>query len=48
MDTLVAKTLAPTWLRHQVCARSLVADVCERRARLTGPMRELVRALEVR
>jgi transcriptional regulator with XRE-family HTH domain len=47
VDTLVrAKTLAPVWFRHQVAARSLVAEVCERRARLTPAMRELVRSLD--
>lgn len=47
VDTLVeAKTLAPVWFRHQVAARGLVAEVCERRARLTPAMRELVRSLE--
>lgn len=47
VDTLVrAKTLAPVWFRHQVAARGLVAEVCERRARLTPSMRELVRSLD--
>ncbi|WP_250000341.1 helix-turn-helix domain-containing protein [Actinoplanes sp. M2I2] len=47
VDTLVrAKTLAPVWFRHQVAARSLVAEVVERRTRLTGPMRDLVRSLD--
>ena len=49
VDTLVrAKTLAPVWFRHQVAARGLVAEVCERRTRLTPAMRELVRSLEPR
>jgi len=47
VDTLVqAKTLAPVWFRHQVAARTLVAEVCERKARLTPAMRDLVRALD--
>jgi transcriptional regulator with XRE-family HTH domain len=47
VDTLVrAKTLAPVWFRHQVAAWNLVAEVCERRARLTPAMRDLVRALD--
>jgi hypothetical protein len=49
VDTLVrAQTLAPVWFRHQVAARSLVAEVVERRARLTPAMRELVRSLGAR
>jgi hypothetical protein len=47
VDTLVrAKTVAPVWFRHQAVARNLVAEVCERRARLTPSMRELVRSLD--
>jgi hypothetical protein len=47
VDTLVrAKTLAPVWCRHQAAARGLVTEVCERRARLTPAMRELVRSLD--
>jgi len=47
VDTLLrAKTLAPVWFRHQVAARNLVTEVCERRARLTPAMRELVRSLD--
>ena len=47
VDTLVrAQTLAPVWFRHQVAARSLVVEACERRARLTPAMRELVRSLD--
>jgi transcriptional regulator with XRE-family HTH domain len=49
VDTLAqAKTLAPVWFRHQIAARGLVTDVCERRARLTPAMRELVRSLDAR
>jgi transcriptional regulator with XRE-family HTH domain len=47
VDTLVrAKVLAPVWFRHQVAARNLVVEVCERRARLTPAMRDLVRSLD--
>jgi hypothetical protein len=47
VDTLLrAKTLAPVWFRHQVAARNLVGEVCERRARLTPAMRDLVRSLD--
>ncbi|WP_250036292.1 helix-turn-helix domain-containing protein [Paractinoplanes maris] len=47
VDTLVrAKTMAPVWFRHQIAARSLIAEVVERRTRLTGPMRDLVRSLD--
>lgn len=47
VDTLIrAKSLAPVWFRHQVAARGLVAEVCERRARLTPAMRDLVRSLD--
>jgi hypothetical protein len=47
VDTLVqAKTLAPVWFRHQVAARGLVTEVCERRTRLTPAMRDLVHSLE--
>ena len=47
VDTLVtAKTLAPVWFRHQVAAHGLVAEVVERRTRLTAGMRELARSLD--
>jgi hypothetical protein len=49
VDKLIqAKTLAPVWFRHQVAARNLVAEVCERRTRLTSAMRDLVRSLDAR
>ncbi|BCY09038.1 hypothetical protein L3i22_041260 [Actinoplanes sp. L3-i22] len=49
VDTLSrAKSIAPVWFRHQVAARNLVFEICERRARLTPSMRELVRALAQR
>jgi hypothetical protein len=49
VDTLIrAKSLAPVWFRHQVAARTLVAEVCERRARLTPALRDLVRSLDAR
>lgn len=47
IDTLLqAKTRAPVWFRHQVQARNLVAEMCERRARLTPSLRELVKSLD--
>jgi transcriptional regulator with XRE-family HTH domain len=47
VDALVrAKSLAPVWFRHQVAARNLVVEICERRARLTPAMRELMRSLD--
>ncbi|MGK5682263.1 helix-turn-helix domain-containing protein [Actinoplanes sp. URMC 104] len=49
VDTLVqAEAMVPVWFRHQVQARALVAEVCERRARLTPSMRDLVRSLDAR
>jgi len=41
-----AKDLAPVWFRHQALARTLVADLAERKSRLTPVLRELVGSLE--
>ncbi|MEU4563150.1 helix-turn-helix transcriptional regulator [Actinoplanes sp. NPDC023936] len=47
IETLTrARNAAPVWFRHQVAARSLVVQICERRARLTPAMRDLARSLE--
>ena len=40
-----AKTLAPVWFRHQPPARSLVAQVRERKTRMSAALRDLVAAL---
>jgi transcriptional regulator with XRE-family HTH domain len=41
-----AKDAAPVWFRHQPLARSVIADLGERRARLSPLLRELVGSLE--
>ena len=40
-----AKTLAPVWFRHQPPARTLVAQVRERKTRPSAALRDLVAAL---
>jgi hypothetical protein len=40
-----ANTLAPVWFRHQPPARALVAEVRERKTRLSPALRDLVQSL---
>ncbi|GAA1822627.1 helix-turn-helix transcriptional regulator [Planosporangium flavigriseum] len=40
-----AQALAPVWFRHQVLARTLVAELRQRRARLSAGLRDLVQSL---
>lgn len=40
-----AKNAAPVWFRHQIAARSLIADIRERKARPSPVLRDLVQSL---
>jgi transcriptional regulator with XRE-family HTH domain len=42
-----AHGVSPEWFRHQLPARSIVADLIERRRRLTPALRSLARAVEL-
>jgi transcriptional regulator with XRE-family HTH domain len=42
-----AHTVAPEWFRHQPPAREIVAELIERRRRLTPALRSLARAVEL-
>jgi transcriptional regulator with XRE-family HTH domain len=42
-----AHSVSPEWFRHQLPARSIVADLVERRRRLTPALRSLARAVEL-
>ncbi|MBB2913165.1 transcriptional regulator with XRE-family HTH domain [Streptosporangium becharense] len=41
-----AHDISPEWFRHQGFAQTLTADIAERKARLSGPLRTLVQAFQ--
>ncbi|RBQ21637.1 hypothetical protein DP939_02695 [Spongiactinospora rosea] len=44
--TARAQSMSPEWFRHQQFAKSLALDLADRKSRITGPLRQVVRAFD--